>query len=253
MHDQEQNLAMVCPHCLVTAHITASAVPKFEDLQAYKPKQVGLVYRCDACLAPIFLRMAVRMYAANRIELAPQFIEVERPREIFAFTHLPEEVELLFKEALTCYSSGAFNAFASMCRRAAQAVFADLGEADTDPRTLTALLWEGTSPAKAIEAGKLRLFDDLNDVRTMAELDTESFARVKSILFGSDSDPRPNPPLLESYSAGVLVEVMKDLLYEAYVRKGKLQQAMMVRRFFVDEKANNVTQIAQALGANGVN
>lgn len=230
MHDQEQNLAMVCPHCLVTAHITASAVPKFEDLQAYKPKQVGLVYRCDACLAPIFLRMAVRMYAANRIELAPQFIEVERPREIFAFTHLPEEVELLFKEALTCYSSGAFNAFASMCRRAAQAVFADLGE-----------------------AGKLRLFDDLNDVRTMAELDTESFARVKSILFGSDSDPRPNPPLLESYSAGVLVEVMKDLLYEAYVRKGKLQQAMMVRRFFVDEKANNVTQIAQALGANGVN
>jgi hypothetical protein len=230
VHDQEQNLAMVCPHCLVTAHITASAVPKFEDLQAYKPKQVGLVYRCDACLAPIFLRMAVRMYAANRIELAPQFIEVERPREIFAFTHLPEEVELLFKEALTCYSSGAFNAFASMCRRAAQAVFADLGE-----------------------AGKLRLFDDLNDVRTMAELDTESFARVKSILFGSDSDPRPNPPLLESYSAGVLVEVMKDLLYEAYVRKGKLQQAMMVRRFFVDEKANNVTQIAQALGANGVN
>jgi hypothetical protein len=205
-------------------------VPSFEDLQAHKPKHVGLVYRCDACLAPIFLRFTARMYTATRVELAPQFNEVERPRETFAFTHLPEEVELFFKEALTCYSSGAFNAFASMCRRAAQAVFADLGE-----------------------AGKLRLFDDLNDVRTMAELDTESFARVKSILFGSDSDPRPNPPLLESYSAGVLVEVMKDLLYEAYVRKGKLQQAMMVRRFFVDEKANNVTQIAQALGANGVN
>jgi hypothetical protein len=32
---------------------------------------------------------------------------------------------------------------------------------------------------------------------------------------------------------------MKDLLYEAYVRKGKLQQAMMVRRFFVDEKASS--------------
>jgi len=230
VHDQEQNLAMVCPHCLVTAHITATAVPRFEDLQAYKPKQVGLVYRCDACLAPIFLRMAVRMYTANRIELAPQFIEVERPREIFAFTHLPEDVEQLFKEALICYSSGAFNAFASMCRRAAQAVFADLGE-----------------------AGKLRLFDDLNDVRMMAELDAESFARVKSIIFGSDSDPRPNPPLLESYSAGVLVEVMKDLLYEAYVRKGKLQQAMMVRRFFVDEKANNVTQLAPAVGASGAN
>jgi hypothetical protein len=229
VHDQEQNLALVCPHCLITAHITPSAVPRFEDLQAHKPKHVGLVYRCDACLAPVFLRFTARMYTTHRIELAPQFTEVERPRETFAFTHLPEEVELLFKEALTCYSSGAFNAFASMCRRAAQAVFADLGE-----------------------VGKLRLYDELNAVRAMAELDAESFTRIKSVLFGNDSDPRPNSPLLDSYSAGVLLEVMKDLLYEAYVRKGKLQQAMMVRRFFVEEKANNVTSIAAANAAIGV-
>ena len=34
----------------------------------------------------------------------------------------------MFREALLCYSHGAFNAFASMCRRTMQAVFADLGE-----------------------------------------------------------------------------------------------------------------------------
>jgi hypothetical protein len=225
VHDQEQSLALVCPHCLITSHISPAAVPRFDDLQAHKPKHVGLVYRCDACLAPIFLRFAARMYAANRIELAPQFNEVERPRETFAFMHLPEEVELFFKEALTCYSSGAFNAFASMCRRSAQAVFADLGE-----------------------TGRLRLFDELNNVRAMAELDVENFTRIKSVLFGNDSDPRPNAPLLDSYAAGMLLETMKDLLYEAYVRKGKLQQAMMVRRFFVDEKANNVTPLASVTG-----
>ena len=229
MHDQEQSLALVCPHCLITAHITPAAVPGFEDLQAHKPKHVGLVYRCDACLAPIFLRFTARMYGANRVELAPQFNEVERPRETFAFMHLPEEVELFFKEALTCYSSGAFNAFASMCRRSAQAVFADLGE-----------------------TGRLRLYDELNNVRAMAELDVETFTRIKSVLFGNDSDPRPNAPLLESYAAGMLLEIMKDLLYEAYVRKGKLQQAMMVRRFFVDEKANNVTQLASATGTDSL-
>lgn len=229
VHDQEQSLALVCPHCLITAHITPAAVPGFEDLQAHKPKHVGLVYRCDACLAPIFLRFTARMYGANRVELAPQFTEVERPRETFAFMHLPEEVELFFKEALTCYSSGAFNAFASMCRRSAQAVFADLGE-----------------------TGRLRLYDELNNVRAMAELDVETFTRIKSVLFGNDSDPRPNAPLLESYAAGVLLEIMKDLLYEAYVRKGKLQQAMMVRRFFVDEKANNVTQLASATGTDSL-
>ena len=229
VHDQEQSLALVCPHCLITAHITPVAVPGFEDLQAHKPKHVGLVYRCDACLAPIFLRFTARMYGANRVELAPQFNEIERPRETFAFMHLPEEVELYFKEALTCYSSGAFNAFASMCRRSAQAVFADLGE-----------------------TGRLRLYDELNTVRAMAELDIETFTRIKSVLFGNDSDPRPNAPLLDSYAAGVLLEIMKDLLYEAYVRKGKLQQAMMVRRFFVDEKANNVTQFGSATGTDSL-
>jgi hypothetical protein len=225
VHDQEQSLALVCPHCLLTAHITPSAVPSFEDLQNHKPKHVGVVYRCDACLAPVFLRFTARLYGSNRVELAPQFTEVERPRETFTFTHLPEEVELLFREALVCYSSGAFNAFASMCRRSTQAVFADLGE-----------------------TGKLRLYGELNNVRLLAELDAETFLAIKHVLFGSDSDPRPSAPLLDSYAAGILLEVVKDLLYEAYVRKGKLQQAMMVRRFFVDEKAQNAT-----LGSSGTN
>jgi hypothetical protein len=229
VHDQEQSLALVCPQCLITAHISPAAVPKFEDLQAQKPQYVGVVYRCDACLAPVFLRFTARMYAANRVELVPQFSEVERPRETFAFMHLPEEVELFFKEALTCYSSGAFNAFASMCRRAAQAVFADLGE-----------------------TGRLRLYDELNAVRAMAELDVETFTRIKSVLFGNDSDPRPNAPLLESYAAGILLEVIKDLLYEAYVRKGKLQQAMMVRRFFVDEKASSAMPLVSTTVTGGV-
>jgi len=89
-------------------------------------------------------------------------------------------------------------------------------------------------------------------VRAMAELDVETFTRIKSVLFGNDSDPRPNTPLLESYAAGVLLEIMKDLLYEAYVRKGKLQQAMLVRRFFVDEKANNAAALASVNGAGNV-
>jgi hypothetical protein len=38
----------------------------------------------------------------------------------------------------------------------------------------------------------------------------------------------------------VLLEVMKDLLYQMYVRKGRLQQAMMVRRFFSDESLRNI-------------
>ncbi len=223
IHDQEKTLALTCPHCQVVAHITASAVPRFEDLQKFRPQQIGVVYRCDACNFPVFVRYTVRMYAAGRIELSPQFAEVERPREKFSFTYLPQEVEMLFKEALTCFTSGAFNAFASMCRRTAQAVFADLGE-----------------------AGKLRLFDELNEVRELAAIAPDTFGKFKSILFGSASDPRPNIPVLDGYEAGIALEVMKDLLYEAYVRKGKLQQAMLVRRFFLEETQNNITPLQNA-------
>jgi hypothetical protein len=223
INSQENGLALTCPHCQVIAHITVSAVPRFEELQTYRPSQIGIVYRCDACHAPVFLRFTVRMYSASRIELSPQFAEVERAREKFSFTYLPEEVELLFKEALTCFSSGSYNAFASMCRRTAQAVFADLGE-----------------------VGKLRLFDQLNEVRELAALSADTFAKLKSIVFGAASDPHPNIPHLDGQEAGIALEVMKDLLYEAYVRKGKLQQAMLVRRFFLDETQSNITPLSNA-------
>ncbi len=58
---------------------------------------------------------------------------------------------------------------------------------------------------------------------------------MKSVLFGAELDARSAAPLLDGYEAGIMLEVVKDLLYEAYVRKGKLQQAIMVRRFFLDE------------------
>jgi Domain of unknown function (DUF4145) len=222
-HDLEQNLVVTCPHCQAVAHITPCAVPRFEDLQLYRPKQVGVVYLCDACHMPIFLRFTVRVYGAARIELSPQFTEVERAREKFSFAYIPEEVELLFREALACFSHGAFNAFASMCRRAAQAMFADLGE-----------------------TGKLRLFDELNEVRELASIAADIFAKMRSILFGAELDARAPLPLLDGYEAGIMLEVVKDLLYEAYVRKGKLQQAIMVRRFFLEETGSHVTPLFSA-------
>jgi hypothetical protein len=222
-HDLDKNLVVTCPHCLAVAHITPSAVPRFEELQLYRPKQVGLVYLCDACHMPIFLRFTVRVYGATRIELSPQFTEVERAREKFSFAYIPEDVELLFREALACFSQGAFNAFASMCRRTAQAMFVELGE-----------------------SGRLRLFDELNAARELANITPEIFAKMKNILFSADSDVRSTLPLLDGYEAGILLEVVKDLLYEAYVRKGKLQQAIMVRRFFLEETGSHVAPFASA-------
>ena len=223
-HDQEASFALVCPHCQVLSHMTAVSIPQFAQLSAHKPNHVGIVYRCDSCNAPVFLKFPVKIYAATRVELAPNYLELERPREKFTYTYLPEESELLFKEALGCYAHGAFNAFASMCRRTAQSVFRDLGE-----------------------NGKLRIFDMVADIREMAELDNESYGLLKKILFDNDADAYPSLPVLTGEHAGILLEVMKDLLYQSYIRRGKLQQAMMVRRFFAEEsQSSRVTPFLKA-------
>ena len=222
-HDQERSLALNCPVCQVFTHITAVSVPHYAELIASRPTHVGVVYRCDSCSAPIFVKFSVKMYAPNRVELANNFIELERAKEKFNFTYLPEDAEKLFREALGCYSGGFFNAFASMCRRTAQSVFQDLGE-----------------------NGRLKIFTQVNEAREMAEIDAETFAAVRKVIFGSDTDNAPSLPELSPAEAGVLLEVLKDLLYEAYVRKGKLQQAMMVRRFFAEETLDKITPIGRA-------
>jgi hypothetical protein len=201
----------------VLSHVSPIAVPRFDELVSHRPKHVGAVYRCDSCNAPIFLRFPIKLFGNNRIELGAQFSEVERPAEKFSYTYLPEHVETLFREALNCYSQASYNAFASMCRRTMQAAFADLGE-----------------------AGKLRVFDQLNDVRLMADIDGPTFIDIKRVIFGSDNDPYPSLPMFDDQQSGVLLEVTKDLLYQVYVRKGRLQQAVMMRRFFADESLRNV-------------
>src|SRR5258708_22015552 len=88
-HDLDKNLVVTCPHCLAVAHITPIAVPSFSELQLYRPKQVGVVYLCDACHTPIFLRFTVRVYGGTPAEPSPPVPEVYRARDKLTIPHLP--------------------------------------------------------------------------------------------------------------------------------------------------------------------
>jgi hypothetical protein len=214
LHVEYQGIALTCPHCQTLTHLTVVATPKFEDLSQRKPKHVGIVFRCDACAEPVFLKFTVKAYTALRVELAANYLEIERARENFPLTYLPEEAEAMFKEALNCYAAGCFNAFGAMSRRTAQSLFRELGE-----------------------RGKLELFDTLQEIRTLAELDDDTFAALRAVLFGSDSDPWPHQPDIDAERAGVLLEVMRDLLYQTFVRKARLLQAMTFRKFVAPGQA----------------
>jgi len=206
----DEQFGLECPYCSVYAHLTPQSVPEVADLLKNKPKHIGLVYQCDACHAPIFLRFAVKEYSENAAELYQNFFELERPKERFPFSYLPKHTEVLFREALSCYSNNNFNAFASMCRRSARSAFKALGD-----------------------GGKLRAFDDAMNAQEIAEIDDDSFEPIKHVLF--DTGDEETLPTLNRMQSGVLLEVLKDMFYQSFVRRGKLTRAIKVRRLFVQD------------------
>ena len=211
----DERIGLECPYCGVYAHMSPQSVPDATALLRDRPKHVGLVYQCDACHAPVFLRFAVREYTENRVELLRNFIELERPKERFAFSYLPRDTEVLFREALNCYSNNSFNAFASMCRRAAKSAFVAMGE-----------------------GGKLRAFEEVLAAQDIAGIDDDTFAPIKAVLFGSGQ--HEDLPILKRAEAGILLEVLKDMFYQCFVRHGKLTRAIKVRRFFVSEQNSSL-------------
>ena len=217
--DDDGRLALECPYCSVYANMAPQAVPDAAKILETRPKHLGLVYQCDACRAPVFLRFAVKEFGDDHVELYRNFVELERPKERFPFSYLPKHTEVLFREALNCYSGNSFNAFASMCRRSAASAFDALGD-----------------------GGKLRAFEEVVIAQDIAGIDDESFAPIKSILF--ESGEEEDLPMLNRFQAGILLEIMKDMFYQCFVRRGKLTRALKVRRFFVQEANGDLASSA---------
>jgi hypothetical protein len=219
LSDEDEQIGLDCPYCNVYSHMSPQSIPDAARIIETRPKHVGLVYQCDACRAPVFLRFATRTFTGNRVELYRNFVELERPKERFAFSYLPKHTEVLFREALACYSGNNFNAFASMCRRSASSAFAALGD-----------------------GGKLRAFEEVMIAQDIAGIDDDSFAPVKAVLF--ESGEEEDLPLLNRVQAGILLEVLKDMFYQCFVRRGKLTRALKVRRFFVQDGSENIASSA---------
>ncbi len=205
--------ALDCPYCDVRAHLRPQSVPTYEHLMAARPKHVGMVYQCSACQAPVFLRLAVKRYGEDQVELYQNFVELERRREKFSLSYLPKPTDNYFREALACYSEGHLHAFTSMCRRTASSAFEALGE-----------------------GGKMTAFNEVNAARELAGIDPHSFNPIRQALF--DGPDEHTLPSLTRSEAGILLELTKDLLYQVFVRRAKLSRALKVRQFFVAENSD---------------
>ena len=117
---------------------------------------------------------------------------------------------------MQCYSYGCYNAFASMCRRTVQESIADMGQ-----------------------NARMRWYELFKDVVRIGPLDEATAQTLETILFGADAAI----PELRADKAAVLIETIKDMVYQGYVRTSKLQAALKMRRYFAQEHAGNITSI----------
>jgi hypothetical protein len=210
----DKHYALKCPHCGVQSNISAVSIPRYEYLARFVPERVGIVYRCDSCNEPIFLRFTLQPDFANgRADILETYEEVEHAQETFEFKYLPDELQQDFREALTCYSSLAYNGFAAMCRRTIQSACTDLGAEGSD-----------------------KILNQLKELKEIAQIDDEAFVILKQIVIDGHDGTHPHLPKLNPQRAGLLLELMKDVLYQLYVRKGKLKESMELRQAAILKK-----------------
>jgi len=220
--EQDTVPARECPHCGAHAQLLPISTPRFATLQQTRPGKVAVGYYCSACGEPRFGRAHVRSIGGERIELSDGIVEIERPREHFAFSYLPEDVRLVFDEALQCYSADIFNAFGSMCRRTVAASTRALDDTHHER-------WKAA-------------FDEI--VR-IGEIDDATARVMERLLFRETEDV----PTIDAGQAAVLLEIMKDILYQRHVRAARFRAAMKVRRFFAEEQSGKLTTLRQPRGA----
>ena len=203
-----------CPRCGVPSGLSAISLPQWELLVRYKPTKVGVGYQCDACHQPVFLRFSVAYeLQGGWITLKDPYEEVERPQETYELNYLPGEVASDFREALTSYSNSCFNAFGAMCRRTIQSGCAALG-AD----------------------GKDKVLKQIEDLKTVTQVDDETFEILKTIVVAGHDGAHPHLPTLSPDRAEVLLELMKDVLYQLFVRKKKIEEAAAKRAAAIQNK-----------------
>ncbi len=164
------------------------------------------MYKCQNCGGLILA--AANEGSKNISELYP-----DKVMEIFEFEYLSGDVLEDFQEALKCYSYNCFNAFASMCRRTIQSLLKQLGA-----------------------TGKDKVKKQISELKDLAGIDNETYLILEQIIITGHDGAHPHLPKLNEDRATLLLELMKDVLYQLLIRKKKIEESDELRKIALDEK-----------------
>ncbi len=206
-----------CPHCSTQSALIPIAVPKYALLHRFKLTETGIVYRCSTCNRAVFLRFQVAGLN-NPVQLSDSFEQITTALEPFEMQYLEGAVLEDFREALTCYANSCWNAFASMCRRCIQSISESFGA-------------NGTTKVQA----------QIEELNSMGVTDSETFEQLRAIMLTGHDGAHPHLPALSPARATVLLQLMKDVLYQLYVRPAKIREADALRKEAIANKQGSAS------------
>lgn len=212
----DKHFVIDCPYCNTHTGVSLISAPRYEYLTRFNPKRIGMGYRCDACNEPIFLKFQIKKYG-NPIIVDENPVMVNKPVEHFELSYLPKSVAEDFGEALICYSQNCWNAFAAMCRRTLQSSTQELGT-----------------------EGSTRVQKQIKDLHEMGVVDDDVFSQLQIIMVSGHDGAHPHLPKLNEERSAVLLELMKDALYQLFIRKAKIEEASRLRQDAI--KKNNMDE-----------
>ncbi|MEL7298026.1 MAG: hypothetical protein AAGJ86_10215 [Pseudomonadota bacterium] len=187
-----------CPHCDVFAQMHIQHLPSWEQLQANKPARIAVIVQCDACRLPVFLSSGHVRYEASLITLDGPLESVIKPKDAFAIRLLPPAVQSLTEELFASHRQEQWHALALLSNTLIHACDRALGGQQ-----------------------RLALFNTVTDSAALIDIDETNLRLCRHILFDLETGDTP-PPLLDAQAA-LLIALVKDLLYQHFVRPAELK------------------------------
>ncbi len=194
-----------CPHC----NQSTPTLEKQREVETYNidksTYRCWRFYKCNNCGKVV--SAWAKSWNEDVEEWFPHFIQPD-----YDFSSIPSPIDEDFREALTCYSNGCYNAFASMCRRTVQSIaehFKIDGSAKVDKQV------------KALVAE--------------LALDDETGEKLQSILITGHDGAHPHLPKVSPERANTLLEVMDKLLQDFFKRGEGAKRLIELRKKEINE------------------
>jgi len=216
----DEPISFECPYCNKASGMELISAPIHQRVTRFELQYVILGYMCSSCReqTPLLFKFGENVHVykdSGDLPIRTSYYDIMTPQQL-KFEHdkyLPEIIKTDLDEALSCYSVGAFNGFAAMCRRTIQSCLTELG-------------------AK----GKDRIKSQMSDLKEIYNIDNDTVSILEQVIIDSHDGAHPHLPKLDNTRAELLLELIKDILYQLFVRKAKLKEASKSRLVAIEKK-----------------